>query len=336
MDRRYRYPIARNAAPPLRYASEYAAQYPRTYSGNVPFQPLEGKTSTQYDTSVPATANLYQQRRKLSSVIITFKNESAASPTANVECNSETKPIYFKAVLNKLVSEKSPGSPEISPSGGRKPATILRKEPLRKNIECHSQSNVLNVRDTRRRSEKRVRWPEPRHPESADLMMAGSYDSSMWDRGYYGMPAASNVGYQNFVPNYFFVPYLPTDLPTAVPAASPTTITPIEDSEDPTTEPDPAQSTVSELVIAVSNKTGRAPGRDNTPPLTRIILRPVAHAVAGKSGIAISSPISTAYVKRGDYVEIEYLPEANATVGEGGIAFAKPELVIHFVDRRRK
>lgn len=70
--------------------------------------------------------------------------------------------------------------------------------------------------------------------------------------------------------------------------------------------------------------------------LTKIILKPLANAIAGKQGIAISAPISTAYVRRGDYVQIEYLPEAKADVGEGGIAISRPELVIHFVDRRRK
>lgn len=62
----------------------------------------------------------------------------------------------------------------------------------------------------------------------------------------------------------------------------------------------------------------------------------MARAKAGRGGVAISSPLSTAYIKRGDYVEIEYLPEATADVGEGGVALSRPELVIHFVDRRRR
>lgn len=69
---------------------------------------------------------------------------------------------------------------------------------------------------------------------------------------------------------------------------------------------------------------------------TKVILKPLAKSKAGRKGTAISSPISTVFVKRGDYVEIEYLPEAIADVGEDGTAISRPELFIHFVDRRRK
>ncbi|XP_050545461.1 uncharacterized protein LOC126907857 [Daktulosphaira vitifoliae] len=67
-------------------------------------------------------------------------------------------------------------------------------------------------------------------------------------------------------------------------------------------------------------------------PITKIYLKPSAKAKAGKGGVALSNPISTAIVKRGDTVSIEYLPVADAEVGDGGVAISRPELVIHFVD----
>lgn len=83
--------------------------------------------------------------------------------------------------------------------------------------------------------------------------------------------------------------------------------------------------------VTVKDKTSRS----ESTALTKIILRPLASAKAGKQGIAISSPVSTAYIKRGDSVEIEYLPQATAEVGEGGVAISRPELIIHFIDRRK-
>ncbi|XP_065223259.1 uncharacterized protein LOC135847586 isoform X1 [Planococcus citri] len=90
-----------------------------------------------------------------------------------------------------------------------------------------------------------------------------------------------------------------------------------------------------DLTVKVKNTQNNETRQQWQQPLTKIILRPKASATAGKQGIAISSPISAAYVKRGDYVEIEYLPESAANVGEGGVAISRPELVIHFIDRRK-
>jgi hypothetical protein len=67
-------------------------------------------------------------------------------------------------------------------------------------------------------------------------------------------------------------------------------------------------------------------------PITRIYLKPSARAKAGTGGVALSNPISTAVVRRGDTVRIEYLPDATAEAGEGGVAISRPELIIHFVD----
>lgn len=67
-------------------------------------------------------------------------------------------------------------------------------------------------------------------------------------------------------------------------------------------------------------------------PVTKIFLKPSARAKAGPGGVALSNPISTAVVRRGDTVSIEYLPDATAEVGEGGVAISRPELVIHFID----
>lgn len=67
-------------------------------------------------------------------------------------------------------------------------------------------------------------------------------------------------------------------------------------------------------------------------PVTKIYLKPSARAKAGAGGVALSNPISTAVVRRGDTVSIEYLPDALAEAGEGGVAISRPELVIHLVD----
>ncbi|XP_026807263.1 uncharacterized protein LOC113549932 [Rhopalosiphum maidis] len=67
-------------------------------------------------------------------------------------------------------------------------------------------------------------------------------------------------------------------------------------------------------------------------PVTKIYLKPSARAKAGIGGVALSNPISTAVVRRGDTVSIEYLPDATAEAGEGGVAISRPELVIHFID----
>lgn len=69
-----------------------------------------------------------------------------------------------------------------------------------------------------------------------------------------------------------------------------------------------------------------------TGPVTRIYLKPSARAKAGAGGVALSNPISTAVVRRGDTVRIEYLPDATAETGEGGVAISRPELIIQFVD----
>ena len=91
------------------------------------------------------------------------------------------------------------------------------------------------------------------------------------------------------------------------------------------------------LVIELGGQNDTATARSEPPVArTKVILKPLARSIAGRKGMAISSPISTVFVKRGDYVEIEYLPEAIADVGEDGTAISRPELFIHFIDRRRK
>jgi len=78
----------------------------------------------------------------------------------------------------------------------------------------------------------------------------------------------------------------------------------------------------------VKNSTAVATDR----PVTKIYLKPSAKAKAGAGGVALSNPISTAVVRRGDTVSIEYLPDATAEAGEGGVAISRPELIIHFID----
>ncbi|XP_050441597.1 uncharacterized protein LOC126846326 [Adelges cooleyi] len=67
-------------------------------------------------------------------------------------------------------------------------------------------------------------------------------------------------------------------------------------------------------------------------PVTKIYLKPAARAKAGPGGVALANPISTAVVRRGDTVSIEYLPDATAEAGAGGVAISRPEFIIQLVD----
>lgn len=84
--------------------------------------------------------------------------------------------------------------------------------------------------------------------------------------------------------------------------------------------------------LATDTETQTAVEETADRPVTKIYLKPSARAKAGVGGVALSNPISTAVVRRGDTVSIEYLPDAMAEAGEGGVAISRPELVIHLVD----
>lgn len=74
---------------------------------------------------------------------------------------------------------------------------------------------------------------------------------------------------------------------------------------------------------------------NSTLPVTSLILKPVAKAVAGVDGKAISMPISKAVLRRGTNVDILFEPEAVAIVGPGGIAHAQSSLEITYEDYNR-
>lgn len=98
--------------------------------------------------------------------------------------------------------------------------------------------------------------------------------------------------------------------------------------------PAAAAATQAAATPAAATPAAAAPAGPNAVPgpVTKIYLKPAARAKAGDGGVALSNPISTAVVRRGDTVSIEYMPDATAEAGRGGVAISRPELVIHFVD----
>lgn len=66
--------------------------------------------------------------------------------------------------------------------------------------------------------------------------------------------------------------------------------------------------------------------------VTTLILKPVARALAGVQGTAISNPLSKAKLRYGTNVDILFEPEAVAIAGPGGIAHAESDLEISYED----
>lgn len=64
--------------------------------------------------------------------------------------------------------------------------------------------------------------------------------------------------------------------------------------------------------------------------ITTLILKPVARAVAGVEGKAVSTPVSRAVLRPGTNVDILFEPEAVAIAGAGGIAHAESDLEISY------
>lgn len=341
----------------------------------------------------PITAN----ERKLSHIIITSKDE----PPVDVECKSESKPLFFKPLFSRLQSN---------------PITEIRTARKRRHmLECRNQSSLKIKESSAESMQIETKKPTRRElptEQPNDLTASASY--------YHPSPLLATPeiqDYRDIVQQYYSQQYLmpafnsilqPPDLltfPTVEPhltfeqksheilkpnssllnsensrlhfsdgmnfnlgkqnIAQMSTVPHNEPSKKnkqtshsqnflqfktesllkTTTEVStsvvvPLKKEIAEkpqqFVIEVNSDENRTSARSETPIATKIILKPLARAKAGSHGIAISSPISTAYIKRGDYVEIEYLPEATADVGEGGVAISKPELIIHFIDRRRK
>lgn len=267
--------------------------------------------------------------------------------TSDLQCKSESKPIYFKAILNRL---RAPKRPEIE---------LIRKPPAR-HMECRSESKVLNLRTkSRTPSSADISWLQSQPQQSHHLSRRENARHLTPSNQYksYSRTAVEQwrdmvrEHYQRHLPAHLLNPYLAAEhTPSTSPAPNPSPAylffkTSSQDQPfQPTTVSSlsPAQlllsdakQTTNNVLIEVSEVDRRSVSRNNVP-VTKIILKPLARAKAGQGGVAISSPVSTAYIKRGDYVEIEYLPEAIADVGEGGVALSRPELVIHFVDRRRR
>ncbi|KAJ8918414.1 hypothetical protein NQ315_008111 [Exocentrus adspersus] len=66
--------------------------------------------------------------------------------------------------------------------------------------------------------------------------------------------------------------------------------------------------------------------------VTTLILKPVARAIAGVEGKAVSTPVSKAILRPGTNVDILFEPEAVAIAGAGGIAHAESNLEITYED----
>lgn len=90
---------------------------------------------------------------------------------------------------------------------------------------------------------------------------------------------------------------------------------------------DSSETVESEVVDTTTNQ-------ENETKATKLILRPVAKAVAGPRGVAIASPIAKAVLRRGQNVEVDYDPDAVAIAGPGGRAHAHPEFSVDYVDSK--
>ena len=66
---------------------------------------------------------------------------------------------------------------------------------------------------------------------------------------------------------------------------------------------------------------------------TRLVLRPVARAVAGAGGVAVATPVARAVLARGRPVSIEFDPDSVAIAGPGGRAHSHPSLVVSYSDQ---
>lgn len=73
------------------------------------------------------------------------------------------------------------------------------------------------------------------------------------------------------------------------------------------------------------------PEDSNLEP-TKLVLRPVAKAVAGARGVAVASPMARAVLRRGQPVSLEYEPDAVAIAGPGGRAHAHPEFSVDYIE----
>lgn len=324
--------------------------------------PVSTSSSLKRDTQFGASMNLYNSQgtineRKLSHVIATSKNETLT----DVECKSESKPIFFKPIVNKLRFQRIRGIETTS-------------QRSRLEIEHRSGSEVLSLQSENKSRSKSKRFTKrdnlhipqvwnslyvpfipyeiPLNHNFRDIIkqnvllpyVTSSHDIYINPRENFKQRNSINSGNTTSMPYfqnaYFFIRSNSFQEPKIKNQKDfPITIvnTIGETNEDFESSQLNKVSNESVLVRAAnfSNQIETLPNVD-TPVTSKIILKPLAKAKAGTNGVAISSPLSTAYVKRGDYVEIEYLPEAIADVGEGGVAISRPELVIHFVDRRRK
>ena len=74
------------------------------------------------------------------------------------------------------------------------------------------------------------------------------------------------------------------------------------------------------------------PAKEDEKRTTRLILKPVARAVAGPRGVAVAAPIARAILKKGEKVSLEFDPDAVAIAGPGGKAHAHPQFTIDYVE----
>jgi len=65
---------------------------------------------------------------------------------------------------------------------------------------------------------------------------------------------------------------------------------------------------------------------------TRLVLRPMAKAVAGRGGIAVAAPLSRAVVRGEQPVRVRYEPNIVAVAGPSGMAHALGELLLQYPD----
>lgn len=302
------------------------------------------------------------------------QQQQSQQQSVDVECRGESNAIFLRPVSNRLRSQNRRPEILATPAiVKRMPvAAALRQEPpspltaasSRPSLQCRSESKTLDLRP--RPSNKRKYARHLRNGASVDanetpvVPFLKYHDDGRGDDDSHAirdfrervMQYYLQLQGKSLAPYNIYNPYDPYNAypPTLsqgqnyYPAAGSVARPPYHGGypSPPTTTTAVTTTTDSNLIFElgesnVSKRPTKAPSKPShgQPVTTRIVLRPSALAKAGENGVAISSPLSTAYVKRGDYVKIEYLPEANADVGKGGVAIARPELIIHFIDRKK-
>lgn len=69
----------------------------------------------------------------------------------------------------------------------------------------------------------------------------------------------------------------------------------------------------------------------NEPEYTSLILEPSARSIVGNNGVAVSAPLSRAFLRSGHPTRVLFKPDSVAIAGPGGKAHAHADLILSFI-----